>query len=106
MKSIIFHITTFQHWQDFKDLAFFIDESHMKDGFIHCSTNEQLAGVLERFFSHITDALILLTIDVEKLHSRLEWEKAEGTDELFPHIYGLIAREAIIENQVIRQKTL
>lgn len=105
MSSVIYHITTYHHWQDFKDLAFFIDESHMKDGFIHCSTKEQLEGVMQRFFSHITDALVLLCIDVEKLHSRLAWEKADSNSELFPHVYGLITREAIIDSQVIREKT-
>jgi uncharacterized protein (DUF952 family) len=104
MSSIIYHITTLNHWQDFKDLEFFIDESHLKDGFIHCSTKDQLEGVLSRFYTHITDALVLLIIDVEKLHSRLAWEKAEATEELFPHVYGLIAHKAIIDSQVIREK--
>lgn len=61
-------------------------------GFMHCSSPEQTAGVRERFYSDVTEPLLLLTIDesalaVHGLEVRFE-PPAPGVAELFPHVYG------------------
>ncbi|MGO1167694.1 MAG: DUF952 domain-containing protein [Janibacter sp.] len=61
-------------------------------GFMHCSTPEQTAGALERFYSDVTEHLLLLTLDEKALvghglEVRLE-PPAPGIAELFPHVYG------------------
>lgn len=61
-------------------------------GYMHCSTPEQAAGVLERFYSDVTEPLLLLTLDESALAGRgLEVRlepPAQGVSELFPHVYG------------------
>jgi uncharacterized protein (DUF952 family) len=104
--EFIYHITTRKHWDDFSEMAYFIDEHNMKDGFIHCCTLEQVNGVLSRFFSEVTDPLVLLTIDTTKLPSRLEFEAANDSDELFPHVYGLIPTKLIIDVKEINTKLI
>ncbi|GAK62274.1 glutathione S-transferase [Moesziomyces antarcticus] len=68
-----------------------------KDGFIHLSSADQLAGTLERFFSPATgcgDTLYLYTFDratVDKPREtpiKLQFDPAIGT--FFGHIYGSI----------------
>lgn len=61
-------------------------------GFMHCSTPEQTAGVLQRFYSDVTEPLLLLTLDESALAEHgLEVRReppAPGVTELFPHVYG------------------
>ncbi len=61
-------------------------------GYMHCSTPEQTAGVRERFYSDVSEPLLLLTLDESALAARgleVRFEPpAPGVDELFPHIYG------------------
>lgn len=61
-------------------------------GFMHCSLPEQTAGVRERFYSDVTEQLLLLTLDESALAThglevRME-PPAPGVAELFPHVYG------------------
>lgn len=64
-----------------------------EEGFIHCSgSQEQVEGVLGRFYADVTEPLLLLTIDEELLAEHgldVRYEPAVlGGDELFPHVYG------------------
>lgn len=64
------------------------------EGFIHCCTHEQVAGVLFRYFKGQT-GLLILTIDEQTLKPELRFEKSTN-DELFPHVYGPINKSAIL----------
>lgn len=61
-------------------------------GFMHCSTPGQTASVLERFYSDVTEPLLLLTLDETALPAHgleVRWEPpTPGVAELFPHVYG------------------
>ncbi|GHN01236.1 hypothetical protein WSM22_27250 [Cytophagales bacterium WSM2-2] len=91
---MIYHITTSQDWESQKDKPDFLPADYHKEGFIHCCTSEQLAGVMERYFKGKT-GLALLHLDESKLKAELKFE-ASTNDEEFPHLYGAINREAII----------
>ena len=67
----------------------------MASGFIHCCTGEQLTGVVTRYFSGDKSALLVLSLDLERLTHPIKWEKATDSDGLFPHVYGHINRSAI-----------
>jgi uncharacterized protein (DUF952 family) len=58
----------------------------VRDGFIHLSTREQVAGTLAKHFVGEVD-LVLLRITTAELGPRLRWEPSRG-GELFPHLYG------------------
>jgi uncharacterized protein (DUF952 family) len=70
-----------------------------RDGFIHFSTAEQLAGTLARHFAGQT-ALKLIAVDAEALGADLRWEPSRG-GELFPHLYGELAVAAVTAVQDI-----
>jgi uncharacterized protein (DUF952 family) len=63
------------------------------EGFIHCSRPEQVLDVLNRFYSHLPD-LVLLWIDPEVVQAEIRWENVDG--EAFPHIYGPLDIDAVI----------
>ena len=66
-----------------------------EEGFIHCSTEAQLVAVADRFYGDL-DALVLLTVDPERVDAEIRWEPpTPGVDELFPHVYGPLPVAAV-----------
>ncbi len=69
-----------------------------QEGFIHCSTADQWRGVVERFYADATD-LLLLHVDESQLTAPLVYEQLGDAPEPFPHIYGPIPLNAVVEVQ-------
>lgn len=89
----IYHIVLPEAWTAF-DGEFYVHASLGAEGFIHCSFDHQLDGVIERYYSGV-DRVIVLEIDNEKLTSELIKEPSTG-GEIYPHLYGPINRDAIV----------
>lgn len=64
-----------------------------KCGFIHCSDLDTYYLVAPNFRKDYSERIILL-IDTDKVEHEIKWEDGGGKD--FPHIYGLLDRNAII----------
>jgi uncharacterized protein (DUF952 family) len=92
---IIYHIVLPEIWAKFAEKDFYEAESLHTEGFIHCSFAGQIEGVLGRYYKGVEKVLVL-TIDSDKLTSKLVNEPSTN-NEIYPHIYGQINREAIIE---------
>lgn len=65
-----------------------------RDGFIHFSTANQLAGTAKKFFAG-QSGLFLVAVDADALGDALRWEPSRG-GELFPHLYGDLDLAALI----------
>jgi uncharacterized protein (DUF952 family) len=65
------------------------------EGFIHCSTADQLAEVARRHYRDQND-LILLTIAPTSIQDMLVYEDPYGLGEEYPHIYGPIPTSAVV----------
>jgi len=98
-RSMIYHITTSEEWNRHHDSLTYEPGDYKKEGFIHCSTREQVKGVLQRYYSGVTD-LVLLHIDENKLTALLKYEESTG-HELFPHVFGPINKDAIITQELL-----
>jgi uncharacterized protein (DUF952 family) len=64
-----------------------------QEGFIHCSTPEQVGGVAARFYADDPNPLVVLVLDEAAIATSgidLIYEDG-GNGELFPHIYGPIS---------------
>jgi uncharacterized protein (DUF952 family) len=48
---IIYHVTAAAEWQVAQEKGFYEHPSLIAEGFIHCSQEHQVAGVLERYFA-------------------------------------------------------
>ncbi len=64
-----------------------------RDGFIHFSNAQQLAGTAEKHFAGRND-LLLLAVDAASLGPSLRHEPSRGGD-LFPHLYGELALDSV-----------
>lgn len=65
------------------------------EGFIHCSFQRQILKTANRFYRN-KSGLVMLKIDEEKLKSEIRIEAAPD-GELFPHIYGKINLDSIVD---------
>lgn len=90
---IIYHIITADAWasQEAKDVI--SADSLTTEGFIHCSFRDQIDGVIARYYKNQGE-LMLLQIDADLLTSELKIEPSTNS-ELYPHIYGVINKNAI-----------
>lgn len=89
----IYHIVRPEDWENASGNTEYAAESLETEGFIHCSYEDQLAAVLERYYSGAGE-VVVLEIDTDLLGSRLVVEPSTG-GELFPHIYGTINLDAV-----------
>ena len=98
--SYIYHITTAAAWEKAQLEGAYTADSLAIEGFIHCSTADQVAGVLDRYYKGQT-GLVKLTIDKLKVTSPLIFELATSINEVFPHIHGPINLSAIVHTEYI-----
>jgi uncharacterized protein (DUF952 family) len=92
----IYHITTKQEWAEALITGQYTSATLETEGFIHCSTEDQVAGVLERYYKGNTD-LLKLKIEKAKVERPLVFELAGSINEVFPHIHGAININAVVE---------
>lgn len=94
--DFIYHITTLEQWQKARESGAYEADSLATEGFIHCSTEDQVAGVLERYYKGQT-GLVKLTIERSKVERPLIFELAGSINEVFPHIHGPLNLDAVVE---------
>jgi uncharacterized protein (DUF952 family) len=94
--AIIFHITNGDAWARAKADGSYRTEMFTIEGFIHCSTPDQVIQVANIRFQGQT-GLVLLSIDTDKVTAEIIYENLEGGSQLFPHIYGELNIKAVIQ---------
>jgi len=102
--TTILHLASNTSWLAAVEEGTYHADSLSAEGFIHCSTASQIVDVANAFYRG-QHGLVLLVIDTDKLSSNLNWEPpahpnperaAKVGDELFPHVYGPINVEAVV----------
>lgn len=94
-EKYVYHIIPKIEWELAKQEGAYSPLSIQTEGFIHCSILSQVLGSANLFFKGQTD-LQLLKIEVEKLQEKLVYENTTGGTELFPHLYGMLNLDAVI----------
>jgi uncharacterized protein (DUF952 family) len=93
---LIYHITTKEAWQEAITTGLYTAPSLTDEGFIHCSQESQIEGVLQRYYADQHD-LLKLVIDTDKLNVKFVFEWSPSTSDTFPHIYGPINLDAVVD---------
>jgi pimeloyl-ACP methyl ester carboxylesterase/uncharacterized protein (DUF952 family) len=74
----------------------------IRDGFLHLSAAEQVAGTLAKWFEPERDDLLLLAVAPERLPAgALHWEPSRD-GRRFPHLYGALPRDAVTRMEPLR----
>lgn len=94
---IILHAAKENDYEKSLKSGYYGDFAIKKDGFIHCSTAEEMLNVANDNLKDIDEPLIVLFIDTEKLKSEVKWEKRGKNSIRFPHVYGLINLDSVIK---------
>jgi len=86
MEKKVYKILTAKHWSDFKKAGIFEGSSaDLEDGFIHLSTQKQLARIIKKYFSGVRP-IYLVEFSSKEFLRKLKWEAASNGD-LYPHLY-------------------
>ena len=89
----IYHIVLLDDWAAF-DTGLYRARSLETEGFIHCSFSGQLNAVIARYYAAEPE-VVVLEIETDSLMSRVLNEPSTA-NEIYPHIYGPINRDAIV----------
>lgn len=93
MSEPIYHLAEPGNWAASTEQ--YISPTLEDEGFIHCSTADQLPDVALRHYRDQND-LILLAIDGEALGEALVYEDLQDAGEEYPHVYGPIPTTAVL----------
>jgi uncharacterized protein (DUF952 family) len=100
--TLIVHLASQSAWERATEAGELWAESLDVEGFIHCSTSDQIVAVAQRFYDHQAD-LLLLYLEVDRVSAPVRWEPAAHPDgsatddhDLFPHVYGVINLDAVV----------
>lgn len=92
MSEPLFHLAEPKDWIAATDE--YTPASLDAEGFIHCSTGEQLSRTARELYTDCNH-LILLTIDPGPISDHIIYEDLYDTGEQFPHVYGAIPTSAV-----------
>lgn len=98
-KGKIFHLVTTKRWQKALIEGRYSPDSLKTEGFIHCSTWEQLLESAELYFKEEQELVVTFIIE-KHVKKDLVWEKGRN-DQDFPHIYGEFPFAAVETTKVL-----
>lgn len=98
MAATILHFCARDAWQHAQAHGMYHGDTLATEGFIHCSTADQVHVPANALVRGRTD-LVLLEIDPDRLTASLRWEPGDPNDPAsmrFPHVYGPIPVAAVV----------
>ncbi len=66
----------------------------VRDGFIHLSAGDQVAGTFARYFTGEAGVMVVV-LDADALGPALRWEVSRG-GAAFPHLYRPLGRDELV----------
>ena len=105
--SLIYHLAPSTRWYSWPENQPYLPAEFEREGFIHCTSGDELMlKVANNYYRNVPGDYVLLVVDMEKLKdppSPIKWEPSPTFGLLFPHIYGAIDRQAIVDVRPIQR---
>ena len=96
----VFHIALARDWEAARRVGEYristLGATLEEVGFIHGSFRRQVERIGTWLYGGVAEPLTVLQIDTLRLSSPVRVENVDGGSELFPHIYGPLAVEAVV----------
>ena len=92
---MIYHIIDKDVWEKVEGAGEYRPASVDTEGFIHCSTSNQINFVANEYYAGARN-LALLHIEETRVLAEIIWEDLSGLNEKFPHIYGALNLDAVV----------
>jgi uncharacterized protein (DUF952 family) len=103
VSSVIYHIATRADWErameDGEYTRSSVDKTLAEEGFIHASQAPQVSRTANKFYRDVPGDLVLLVIDTDLLRAEVRYEDVPGAELPFPHIYGPLNTDAVVETR-------
>jgi uncharacterized protein (DUF952 family) len=94
--SIVVHALTKAEWDRFQESGEHRPESLGEEGFVHCSKPGQMVVVADTV--HVDDeSLWLLALEESRLDAPVRYETNDGGTSAFPHVYGPLTLDAVVD---------
>lgn len=91
----ILHFATPADWEAAQATGVYAPAGYASEGFIHCATPAQVAGVVERHLRGRGPRLKLL-LDPGAFGEALCYEWSEASNDLYPHLYCPIPLDRVL----------
>jgi len=94
--GVIYHLVPSDYWESQPTDRLYTPADFAREGFIHCTRGEeQIAVVANRYYRNDQRQWLILVLEEYAITSEIKYEP--GRDGLlYPHIYGPLNREAVI----------
>ena len=103
--TFIYHIAAAADWEQAQRDGQYTTSTRgltlAEQGYIHASTAGQVAPVANAFYRGAPD-LLLLVIDPERVGPEIRCEAVPGQDLPYPHIYGPLNTDAVVQARPFR----
>lgn len=97
----IFHVCAAADWAAAQTAGIYRQSTRGQSldevGFIHCSFADQVERIGALLYGDEPADLVVLVIDPKRVGVPVVVENLDGGAELFPHIYGAIELEAVLD---------
>lgn len=99
--GVTYHLVPADVWEAQRIGQLYRPEAFPADGFIHCTNGlDQLVIVANMFYTSDPRSFLVLALDVSRITSEVRYD---DPDELFPHIYGALNTDAVIDQTTIER---
>ena len=96
MSGTILHLALEREWAQAQQVGVYrtstLGVSIADEGYLHaCEDQDQLDGVVARYYGDVAEPLVVLSIDVDRLGAHglsVRRERPVPGADLFPHVYG------------------
>lgn len=96
---LIYHVATLADWEAARASGAYTTSTRGRtleeEGYIHASRLDQWRGVHARYYADVTEPLVLLEVDTDRLTCPVVEETVPG-GERFPHVHGPIPPSAVL----------
>ncbi|MCH8813791.1 MAG: DUF952 domain-containing protein [Chloroflexi bacterium] len=93
--DLTYHATPKEHWDACDHDQPYLPPDFAAGGFIHCTDSvESLPSVLTTYYKDQPGEWIVLSIDKDRVSAPILYD---DPDNVFPHLYGSLNRDAIVD---------
>ncbi|WNJ18050.1 DUF952 domain-containing protein [Pontibacter sp. G13] len=96
--ALIYHLVKQADWLHALDSGTYAPPSLKEEGFIHCSTKEQLMDTIARHYADERE-LVVLELSEKVVKPILKWETNKHGE--FPHLYGKLRIDWVENTRIL-----
>ena len=95
MSDVIYHLVAAEYYRDTDRTQPYTPEPFADEGFIHCTDGiANVVSVANRYYKDDQRMYVALAVDPAKVEAEIKYEDPE---RIYPHIYGPLNRDAIVD---------